>query len=241
MRATIERWGRGLVALVALIALSACTLGREPAYDAVLAGEVTGLTAETLRLFQDLTPGATGAQTETQTGTHADREPRYRALAARAETVRLMAQARGSAAPASGLIQRVTQLGAGLSLAQEISPGGAERLAEYQDATPAYMVDYLRNLAALETHDHAATGGQSEKYAAYEAALASHQSAMEAYLEAFALWQAGAGAQPSPPAAAPQAPITGLNPTLISLRITALEDILRDALIYERDILNRNR
>ena len=46
MRATIERWGRGLVALVALIALSACTIGREPAYDAVLAGEVTSLTAD---------------------------------------------------------------------------------------------------------------------------------------------------------------------------------------------------
>ena len=46
MFATIERWGRGLVALVALIALSACTIGREPAYDAVLAGEVTSLTAE---------------------------------------------------------------------------------------------------------------------------------------------------------------------------------------------------
>ena len=74
MCATIERWGRGLVAL---IALSACTLGREPAYDAVLAGEVTSLTAETLRLFQDFAPGVTD--------THADREPQYRALAARAK------------------------------------------------------------------------------------------------------------------------------------------------------------
>ncbi len=233
MRATIERWGRGLVALAALTALSACTLGREPAYDAAVAGEVTELTAGTLRLFQEFAPGATGI--------HADREIRYRTLAARAETVRLMAQARGSAVPTSGMILRAARLGASLSLAQEISAEGAERLAEYQDATPAYMTDYLRNLALLETHDHAATGDQSAKTAAYKAALASHQSAMEAYLEAFRLWQAGAGALPVPPAAPPPAPILDLDPIQISLRITALEDILRDALIYERDILNRNR
>jgi hypothetical protein len=129
----------------------------------------------------------------------------------------------------------------GLSLAEEIAPERAERLAEYQDATPAYMKDYLRNLALLEAHDRVATGDESAKYAAYDAALASHHSAMEAYLEAFRRWQAGAGPQPVPPAAPPQAPIHGLDPIQISLRITALEDILRDALIYERDILNRNR
>jgi hypothetical protein len=234
MHSTIERWGRGLVALAALIALSACTLGREPAYDAAVAGEVTGLTAETLRLFQDFAPGATGA--------HTDREPQYRALAARAATVRLMSQARGSAVPTSGLILRAARLGAGLSLAQEIAPQGRERLAEYQDATPAYMADYLRNLALLEAHDRAATGGdQSAKHAAYQAALETHQMGMQAYLEAFRLWQAGAGPQPSPPAPPPQPPILGLDSVQVSLRITALEDILRDALIYERDILNRNR
>ena len=235
MQSIIERWGKGLVSLAALIALTACTIGREPAYDAAIAGEVTGLTAETLRLFQDFAPGA-------QTGAHADREPQYRALAARAGTIRLMSQARGSAVPTSGLTLRMARLGAGLSLAQEISQEGGERRVEYQDATPAYMIDYLRNLALLKAHDRAATDSQkSAKHAAYQAALETHETSMETYLKAFRLWQAGAGPQPSPPAPPPSPPVLGLDPVQVSLRITALEDILRDALIYERDILNRNR
>ena len=64
---------------------------------------------------------------------------------------------------------------------------------------------------------------------------------MQSYLEAFRNWQSGAGARPEPPAAPPQAPALGLDPLQVSLRRIALEDILRDALIYERDILNRNR
>ena len=233
MRATIERWGKGLMALAVITALTACTLGREPAYDAALAGEVTSLTSETLRLFQELTPGATG--------THADREPRYRAVASRAETVRLLAQARGSAAPASGLALRVARLGASLSLVDKISPEAAEQLAEYRDATPAYMTDFLRDLARLEAHDRVATGDLGPKFAAHEAALASHQAATEAYLAAFRLWQTGAGPKPEQPAPPLTAPINGFDPIQIALRITALEDILRDALIYERDILNRDR
>jgi hypothetical protein len=233
MRATIGRWGKGLVALATITALAACTLGREPAYDAALAGEVTGLTAETLRLFQELTPGATG--------THSDREPHYRAVASRAETVRLMAQARGSAVPAGGPTLLAARLGADLSLVDELSPEASAQLAEYRDATPAYMTDFLRNLAMLEAHDRAATAGVGEKFAAYETALASHETATEVYLQAFRLWQTGAGPKPEQPAPPPTTPVNGLDPIQISLRITALEDILRDALIYERDILNRNR
>jgi hypothetical protein len=241
MHAYIGRWGRGLAALVALTALAACTLGREPAYDAAVAGEVTGLTADTLRLFQDFSPAVIGGTPEAEQRSHADREPRYRALAARAETARLMSQARGSAVPTGGLLLHAARLGAGLSLAQEIAPDGAERLAEYQDATPAYMADYLRNHALLEAHDRAATGDQSAKQAAHATALAAHKDAMEAYLDAFRLWQAGAGPQPLPPAPPSPAPVYGLDPIQTALRIIALEDILRDALVYERDILNRNR
>ncbi|MDH3669072.1 MAG: hypothetical protein OEN23_19325 [Paracoccaceae bacterium] len=237
MRATLRRWGRGFAALAALIALSACTIGREPAYDAAIAGEVTGLTAETLALFQDFRP--------TPTGEHAERAERYRALAARAETIRLMAEARSSAVPPSGLARRFAALavriaGDGLPLPErtrEIS----ERLNEYNEATPAYMADYLRNLGALEAHDRAATGDQGGKIAAHQAALAAHRDQTAAYLDAFRLWQRGAGPQPAQPAPPPAAPRLGHDPDCIALRLTALEDILRDTLVYERDILNRAR
>lgn len=233
MRATIARWGRGLVALLALMALSACTIGREPAYDAALAGEVTELTGETLKLFQELTP--VGA------GSYEDRAPRYRALAAHAETVRLMAEARGSAVRPGGLMSRVARLAAGSALAEDVAPEAAERLAEYRDATPAYMADYLRNLRRLEEHDRGTAGNRAGRLAAYQAALSEHRSGVEAYLEAFRAWQAGDGPQPATPPAAPEPPAPGLDPSQVSLRLTALEDILRDTLIYERDILNRNR
>jgi hypothetical protein len=233
MQATIARWGKGVLALVTITAFAACSLGREPAYDAVLATEVTGLTAETLRLFQELAPGTVS--------TNSDREPRYRAVASRAETVRLMAQARGSAVPSSGLGLRAAQLGVSLSIVDELAPKAAERLTEYGDATPAYMVDFLRNLALLEAHDRAATGELGPKFVAYKTALAAHHTATVAYLDAFRLWQAAAGPQPTQPPPPPKAQIIELDPIQIALRITALEDILRDALIYERDILNRNR
>ena len=58
MHAYIGRWGRGLAALVALTALAACTFGREPAYDAAVAGEVTGLTADTLLLGEGYAAGS---------------------------------------------------------------------------------------------------------------------------------------------------------------------------------------
>lgn len=232
MRATIKRWGRALAAFAALTALAACAMGREPAYDSALAGEVTELTAETLRLFQDLTPGSTL--------TYEDREPRYRALGARAETVRLMAQARGSAIQPGGLVMHLARLGAGSALAEQVSPEAGERLAEYRDATVGYMADYLRNLRLLEEGDRAA-GNAAERHAAYQSALAEHRDAVAAYLEAFRRWQAGDGPQPEQPPAAPEPPGRGLEPAQVSLRITALEDILRDTLVYERDILNRNR
>lgn len=133
MRATIHRWGRGLAALVALVALAACAVGREPAYDAVLAGKVTDLTAETLRLFQELEPGSAA--------THDDRAPRYRDLTGRAQTVSLMAQARGSAAAPGRVAMRLANLGANLSLAGDIPAEAVARLEEYADATPAYMTD----------------------------------------------------------------------------------------------------
>lgn len=237
MRATFSRWGRGLAALAALFALTACTLGREPAYDAAIAGEVTGLTGETLRLFQDFVPEPKGE--------YADRAGRYRALAARAETIGLMAEARGAAVPASGLMLHATRLAARIAPPENLLPDQAgriaERLGDYDNATAGYMADYLRNLTALEAHDRSATADQSARIAAHQAAMAEHRARTEAYLEAFRQWQAGAGPQPEQPAAPPTAPRFGLDPDLIGLRLVALEDILRDTLVYERDILNRAR
>lgn len=233
MRATIRRWCKGLVALAALIALAACAVGREPAYDAALAGQVTELTAETLRLFQDLAPG--------KPASYNDREPRYRDLGAQAETVRLMAEARGSAIQPGGLIMRAVRLRAGIALTGKVPSGAAERLAEYRDATAAYMADYLRNLRLLEEHDRGASGDRAGRLANYDAALAGHRDAVAGYLDAFQRWQAGEGPQPAQPPAAPSPPTLGLDPAQIALRLIAIEDILRDTLIYERDILDRNR
>jgi hypothetical protein len=228
------RRGKGLAALVLFGLLAACSYGREPAYDAALAGELTRLTAGTQVLFQDLAVGTPAAFEE--------RQDRYRELAAQAETIRLMAEARGAAAPPSGgLVGLLARRAAALPQLPDAAPEVAERLAEYRDATPAYMADYLRNLDRLEATDRAATGDVTGRIAAYEAALEAHRRATEAYLAAFRAWQAGAGPRPEAPAPAPGAPATTLDPTQLALRHTALEDILRDALIYERDILNRNR
>lgn len=245
MPAILMRWGRGGIALAALILLAACSYGREPAYDAAIAGELAALTAETQRLFQDLAPETAAP--------YGGRAERYRGLLARAETVRLMAEARGIAqVPVDGLAPRLARRldAAATVIAERAStlPGlgelasvTASELAEYRDATPTYMADYLRNLARLEAEDRGATGDQAARIAAYESALAAHEAEMQRYLDAFRAWQAGQGAQPAAPVSAPVAPDVGLDPLQVALRRAAIEDILRDALVYERDILNRNR
>lgn len=238
MQSALCRWGRALAALVLLGLSAACTYGREPAYDAAMAGELTRLTAGTQELFQALAA--------VPPGTYEGRQEQYRGLAARAETIRLMAEARGSAAAPSGLAGVIARRAAALP---ELSGGmqgaavqdAAARLEEYREATPAYMADYLRNLGKLEADDRATAGDASGRIAAYRSALEAHGRAMEAYLAAFRAWQDGAGSRPAEPVPAPQAPATGLDPVQVALRRTAIEDILRDALIYERDILNRSR
>ena len=140
-----------------------------------------------------------------------------------------------------GLSRRLARFGAGIALAEEISPEAARRLDEYDDATAAFMADYLRNLRQLEAEDRAASGGRSERVRAYEEALAAHRREVQDYLDAFTRWQVGKGPRPEEPGPAPQAPRFGLDPARLGLRITAIEDILRDALVYERDILNRDR
>ncbi len=103
------------------------------------------------------------------------------------------------------------------------------------------MADYLRNLRRLEEHDQNASGNRAGRLAAYETELDGHGERVASYLEAFKRWQAGEGAQPEAPPAAPEPPRLGLDPTQIERRLTVLADILRDTLMYERDILNRDR
>jgi len=74
MMPVLRRWGRGLGALALLGLAAACTYGREPAYDAALAGELTRLTAGTQELFQTVAALPPGA--------YETREERYRGLAA---------------------------------------------------------------------------------------------------------------------------------------------------------------
>ena len=243
MRARFWRRLRAACALLASLGLIACTTVREPAFDKAIGVELTKLTRETSLLFRTFSAS--------NPGDFSTRARRYDELAARAETVRLLSEARsGGAQATSGTALGLDRLiGAGAGAAQRVTentvqrlgPDYAKRLEEYRDATAAYMKDYRRNLNLLETYDRGAVGGNDGAIARYEADLAAHERAVEGYLAAFRDWQAGHGSRPQPPGAAPVAPETGLNSTRVELRRVAMEDILRDALIYERDILNRNR
>lgn len=214
MPAPSRRLARGFAMAAALLAaLAACTLPREPRFDAAVTAAVQDLAADTNLLFEEIAL-ADGRVP------FADRAPRYRALAASAETVRMLAEARGSAIGGAPL--------AGLD-------------AAYRDATQAYMSDYLRNLRMLEDADRAATAALSERAARHEAGLALHRAEVEAYLDALGLWEAGYGPRPEAPGPAPEPLATALTPRQVAIRRVAIGDILRDALIYERDILNRDR
>lgn len=229
------RLARALFGAAALAAVTSCTLTTEPRFDAAVAASMQELAAETNLLFEELS-AADG--TALEISSYDSRVQRYRSLAARALTIRMLVEARGSGT--GGVPAPLTALIGGA-----ISPGlgdSAARLAaEYRDATQAYMTDYLRNLRALEAEDRASGTALGERAEIYAASLTRHREAVERYLTAFRRWEAGLGPRPDAPGAAPVAPAGGLAPRLVALRRAAIDDILRDALLYERDILNRNR
>jgi len=233
--ACLRGWGRGLVALALLVGLLGCTLPREPAHDPEIARAVTELTVETQKLFAALAPGAGGS--------YAARAPLYRDLTARAETVALMAEARdvvSLAATEPGLIQRLAERAVG-AVSERLPTELDAQLEDYRAATPGYMADYTRNLDRLRSHDRSATAAMAARIAEQEDRLAEHGRRVAAFLKAWAAYEAGRGPRPEPLPEAPAPLDPGLDAELIARRRAVITDVLRDALIYERTILNRSR
>jgi len=148
MKTTLR--GVRALALAALLTagLAACAVLREPAYDPAIASAVSELAVESEDLFAAL-------RAEPPEPFPA-RAPLYRRLAARAGTVRTMAETRlpGALIPAgSGSLGAL----AGLMLAARANPEAPD--AAYAEATPAMMADYLRNLDWLRTADEGAPAG----------------------------------------------------------------------------------
>lgn len=228
-------WRRAVPVFLVLTLLGACGFPREPPHDPNIADALAELTIGTQVLLRELQVDSPAA--------HASRAGRYASLSARAETIRLMAEARDIGGSRAGGVLQGVSARAGQAAATAIGQSaedGALR-AEYSEATPAYMADYLRNLAKLEIHDRGATGGREAQVSRHREAMAAHEQALARYLEDWRRYVAGQGPRPAEPPAPPAAPKLALNAGQLALRKAALEDILRDALVYERLLLNRQR
>lgn len=142
--------GRLLAALM-LASLAACAVTREPAYDAAIAGAVTDLSVES----RDLFAGLSALPPEP----FAARAPLYRRLSARAEAIAALAGARPAPPPAP-IAEAGNALLSRLLARRGITP--EDMGAEYAEATPAFMADYLRNLSRLEAADRATPDGPPE-------------------------------------------------------------------------------
>ncbi len=218
--------------LAAPLFTASCTISREPPHDPAIAGAVLELAQETNLLFE----GLAAAPREP----YEARAAQYRLLAARAATIRMLAEARGiytagAVAEGPGLAERLIGT---VELPGGVSPEAAALVPEYRDATQAFMDDFVRNIRLLEAED--ARAGDAGT-AAFEAAMAAHRAEIEAYLAAWTAWEAGTGPRPAAVGPAPEPAAPGLSEAQVALRRAALTDILRDSLVYERDILDRNR
>jgi hypothetical protein len=224
---------------LAILLLAGCALPREPAQEPMIGEALAELATDTFALLGALEPD--------QSGPFAERAPRYRALLARARTVRLMAEARGGPAAqetegAGALGRAVAGLAARVLPDEAPDPGAVGRLmTEYRDATPAYMADYARLLRRLRERDRATTADRLGRIEAHEAAMAEHETRVAAYLDAWRRYRAGRGPRPEPPGPPPDGPALALDADRLALARTALEDVLRDALVYERLLLDRTR
>ena len=227
-----SRSGRGglrcalALALFAIVPLAGCTVALEPAFDERIVAELEELSTGTTELFAAPPPRfpLTG---------YPDRVEKYAALAAKAELVRLLAESRPEP---SG---RVANFFRGLTAPSEPDPDGEED--RYAQATVGYMEDYRRNLDRLAERDREKFEELSEEAASFEAEERGHLQAVQSYADAYADWLRGAGPRPEPLRARPEAPEAALSENFVDRRYELLKDILRDALVYEREILDRSR
>ena len=139
----------GLAIIYLFATLAACSVTLEPEYNERIVAEVESLTADTQLLFASIAHGipATGYE---------ERKITYIALAAKAATIKLYAEARP--AP-SGKVPSFFRNWFGAATPASVAPSSGDRDAaldteeRYANATGDFMVDYLRNLEKLAKRD----------------------------------------------------------------------------------------
>jgi tetratricopeptide (TPR) repeat protein len=227
--------------LLTTFALASCTVQLEPAYNEKIVEELETLTMETEALFAQITDGvpATGYE---------KRENTYAALATRAATIKLYAESRPAPSGKiadffSNLFAPATPPGIGepAATAEDDRKTGSIEEDRYANATAGYMEDYLRNLKRLADRDRKNVESILGSLGSFEAAQKAYQAALEQYTKAYADWVTGRGPKPSALQPEPVAPTGSVSANFVERRRIVMEDILRDALFYERDVLNRNR
>jgi hypothetical protein len=232
-----ERIRKLPLAVFAAIILSSCALQLEPSYDARIVKEIETLTLDTQTFFASITNGIPAAG-------FSEREKAYAALAGRAAAIKIYAEARP--APSGrlvGFFQNLISVPPPPSLSAAAGgdrSSGSPSEDRYENATAGYMEDYLRNLKRLADKDkeNAATVGDLSRF---EAAQAGYRDALAAYQKAYSEWVSGRGLKPADIGPAPTPPLGKVSERYVGLRQIVLNDILHDALFYERDILNRKR
>jgi hypothetical protein len=224
----------------AVLGLGACTVALEPAHDPKIVSELETLTHETEKFFAAFREGIPITGFEERVAT-------YNELTSRAATIKIFAEARP--APGGKVPRFLSNLFTS-ALPDEVRKVDTEdRTLErqanadeaYANATSGFMDDYARNVFLIATRDR--EGVQSAGTSAQEvaAAQAAYMTEIESYRSQYASWLSGKGGRPSPLAALPPPPAHSVSKNFVERRRVVIEDILTDALFYERDILNRNR
>lgn len=223
--------------VLAALLLAGCTVQLEPGYDARIVKEVETLTLETETFFASIVDGIPAAG-------YQEREKTYVALAGRAGAIKVYAEARP--APSGRLVDFFQNLIVIPASPKITAAVGGERETgapvgdRYANATGGYMEDYIRNLQKLakKDRDNLKTVGDLVQF---EVDQAAYQVAVDAYRKAYADWVIGRGLKPVDLEPAPTPPQGKVTKNFVERRRVVLIDVLHDALVYERDILNRNR